>query len=360
MKRLPPLSEMQRARLARDATYDGVFYVAVRTRMIFCRPSCPARTPLEKNVIYYATPSEALRECYRACKRCRPADCDGRPPVWVRELLAWSKRQGARRLTDADLREAGFDPVRARRYFRSHFGMTFLEHARARRMGQALGRLQRGGRILQTAFDEGYESVSGFTHAFSRHFGATPGGSKMLTRIVVTTVESPVGPLQLGATDRGVCLLEFTDRRGLPRELETLTKRFQSPIAPGSNEHVEQLADELRRYFAGELTRFETPLDLTGTPFQLKVWNELLNIPYGQTISYGQLAERIGRPGAQRAVGRANGDNRIAIVIPCHRVVQSDGKLRGYGGGLWRKQFLLDLEAAAGKHGIQASRLAFA
>lgn len=351
---------MQRARLARDATYDGVFYVAVRTRMILCRPSCPARTPLEKNVTYFATAADAIREGYRACKRCRPMDCDGRPPAWVQELLTWSQGLGSTRVTDADLRRAGFDPVRARRYFKSQFGMTFLAFARARRMGDALGRLQRGGGILETAYHEGYESLSGFTHTFGRVFGTSPGGSRMLERIVVTTVESPVGPLQLGATDRGLCLLEFTDRRGLPREIETLTRRFRCPIAPGTNHHVNQVAGELRRYFTGELTRFETPLDLTGTPFQLQVWNELLKIPYGQTISYGQLADRMGRHGAQRAVGRANGDNRMAIIIPCHRVVQSDGKLRGYGGGLWRKQFLLDLEAASGKYGAASANLAFA
>jgi len=164
--------------------------------------------------------------------------------------------------------------------------------------------------------------------------------------IVTTTVESPIGELLLGATENGVCLLEFVDRRALPTEIKHLAKAI-GPLVPGCNAHLGQMGDQLGRYFDGALTEFTTPLDIVrGTSFQRQVWDGLLGIPFGETMSYGQLAEAVGRSGAQRAVGTANGANCIAIVIPCHRVVQSNGKLGGYGGSLWRKQFLLDHEAA--------------
>ena len=164
--------------------------------------------------------------------------------------------------------------------------------------------------------------------------------------IVTQTVESPIGPLQLGATAGAICLLEFSDRRALPTETGQLNKARGSP-ASATNGNLARMTDQLARYFDGTLTEFTVPLDIVrGTPFQRKVWTHLLRIPFGRTMSYAQLAEAIGRPGAQRAVGSANGANPIAIVIPCHRVVQSDGRLGGYGGGLSRKQFLLEHETA--------------
>jgi AraC family transcriptional regulator of adaptative response/methylated-DNA-[protein]-cysteine methyltransferase len=166
----------------------------------------------------------------------------------------------------------------------------------------------------------------------------------MLDTLVSSRLESPVGYLEVAANSEGICLLEFEDRRALPTQWKVLARRFGTPVVPGRNEHVDRLADELARYFAGELREFTVPLVIRGTPFQERVWRRLLQIPFGETLSYEGLARAVGCPGAQRAVGRANGDNRLAIVVPCHRVVQKDGQLRGYGGGLWRKQFLLDLE----------------
>lgn len=162
--------------------------------------------------------------------------------------------------------------------------------------------------------------------------------------IKVCSVESPVGVLQLGATRRGLCLLEFSDRQSLSAELGYLRNRLDLPVAEGRNEIIEQATEELDAYFAGDLKEFQTLFDILGTPFQEQVWKELRRIPYGQTVSYGELARRVGRPKGPRAVGQANGRNRIAIAIPCHRVVQRGGKLGGYGGGLTRKDFLLKLE----------------
>lgn len=180
--------------------------------------------------------------------------------------------------------------------------------------------------------------------------GATPEEMKTRGPMVTRSVNSPIGELILGATDLGLCILEFADRGSLITEMATLQKLLCCAVVPGNNPHLEQITDELNRYFNGELTKFATPLERRGTPFQMAVWDELLEIPYGNTISYTGLADRIGRPRAQRAVGRANGANRIAIVIPCHRVVQADGGLRGYGGGVWRKRHLLELERRHSLH----------
>lgn len=165
-----------------------------------------------------------------------------------------------------------------------------------------------------------------------------------VTPVVVTRLLSPLGPLIAGATPDGICLLEFAARRMLETQLERVRKWFSRPTVPGQNRHIAQLKEELDKYFTGCLRSFAVPLLLKGTDFQTRAWNQLLKIPYGETISYEQQARTMGRPGAQRAVGKANGDNRIAIVIPCHRVVRQNGDLCEYGPGLWRKKFLLDLE----------------
>ena len=346
MNTLPSTAEMQRAYFRKDASYDGIFFLGVRTTGIFCRPSCPARKPLPQNVDYFSTVHEAMFAGYRPCKRCRPLDTNGRPPEWVGRALALADGTGER-IRDSALRSAGIDPYRLRRHFQKHYGMTFQAYCRAHRMGGALLELRRGADLDDVTLGHGYESHSGFRDAFSRTFGRPPGASLDLDCIVVSWFESPLGPLVGAANQDGICLLEFTDRRMLETQFQTLKRLFTCAIVPGENKHLRTLKEELNGYFAGQLQQFTLPLIYPGTPFQQRVWNELLRIPYGETRSYEDLARRVGSAQAQRAVGTANGKNRIAIVIPCHRVVNKGGKLGGYGGGLWRKQHLLDLERRA-------------
>ena len=341
---LPSLREMDEAVQRRNASYDGIFFVAVRTTGIFCRPSCPAKTPLARNRQYYATAQAAVFAGYRPCKRCRPLDTNGRQPGWVQRLLREVEQAPMDRLTDADLRGMAIDPARARRYFVKHYGMTFQAYCRGRRMGKALAQIRTGAQIDDVALGHGYDSHSGFRDAFSRTFGQPPGRSRSADCLVAGWVESPLGPLVLAAKDEGICLLEFSDRRMLESQFATLRKLFTCAIVPGNHKHIDKLKDELARYFARTLKQFTVPLIYPGSHFQQAVWEQLLQIPYGETRSYERLACTVGVPTAQRAVGRANGQNRIAIVIPCHRVVNKNGQLGGYGGGLWRKQFLLDLE----------------
>jgi AraC family transcriptional regulator, regulatory protein of adaptative response / methylated-DNA-[protein]-cysteine methyltransferase len=343
-KALPPRKEMVRAYLATDTNYDGVFFTAVRTTGIFCRPSCTARKPLPENVEFFGSVKEALFAGYRPCKRCTPLEPIGRPPEWVARVLAQVDETPDGRVTTADLRKLGVDPARARRWFIASYGLTFATYCRGRRLSSALATIRRGSTIDDAVFDSGYASHSGFREAFARAFGSPPGRSAALNPVVVAWIESPLGPLIAGASERGICLLEFTDRRMLEAQLDTIRRRFRCTLVPGENPHISQLRRELAEYFAHERRAFEVALDYPGTEFQVRVWRELLAIPCGGTRSYEEVATAIGAPRAVRAVGRANGMNRIAIVIPCHRVIGKDGTPVGYGGGLWRKRWLLDHE----------------
>lgn len=223
-------------------------------------------------------------------------------------------------------------------------GMTFQAYSRGMRLGTSLEQIRRGTDLDDVALGTGYESHSGFREAFTRTFGKPPGKSRSEDCISVAWTESPLGPLIAGATSEGVCLLEYTDRRMLEAQFAALRRRFQRAIVPGENEHIRNLKKELKEFFEGNRKKFSLKLVYPGTPFQQSVWEELLKIPYGSTVSYEDIARRVGSPKAVRAVGEANGLNRIAIVIPCHRVVNKSGELGGYGGGLWRKTMLLALE----------------
>jgi AraC family transcriptional regulator of adaptative response/methylated-DNA-[protein]-cysteine methyltransferase len=340
----PTVREMERASLRRDAGYDGIFFVAVKTTRIFCRPSCSARKPLAKNVEYYHSAREALFAGYRPCKRCHPLNTNSQPPEWVHRLLAMIERKPTDRYADRHLRALGIDPAKARRYFMKTYGMTFQAYARGRRLGSSLQQIRLGTDLDDVILGTGYSSHSGFREAFGKLFGKPPGKSRTEDCIVVTWIESPLGALLAGATSKGVCLLEFTDRRMLEAQFETLRRRFKKAVVPGENDLLHQLKRELSEYFAAKRKSFSVSLLYPGTPFQERVWKELLKIPYGTTVSYEEIARRVGSPKAVRAVGTANGLNRIAIVIPCHRVVNKSGELGGYGGGVWRKKLLLDLE----------------
>ena len=166
----------------------------------------------------------------------------------------------------------------------------------------------------------------------------------MTDNILYSTVQSPLGDMIAGSTDKGICFLEWHDRGGVERILSRVEKRYRKPLEESVSEHLLKLQTELNNYFDGTLTDFEVPIDVNGTEFENRVWDHLLKIPYAETRSYGEIALELGKPGASRAVGRANGSNYLSIVIPCHRVIESNGKLRGYGGGLKRKKYLLDLE----------------
>ena len=343
---IPSEDDMYRAILERDTSYEGIFITAVKTTGIFCRPSCPAKKPLRENVEFYATTLEAMQHGYRACKRCTPLRPDGDTPPAIRDLLETLETNPAERLRDQDLRERGMDPSRVRRWFKRNYGVTFHAYQRALNLGQALQHLGLGADVTTTAFDNGYESLSGFQEAIRQFTGRSPSLNRDTVVVNLSRVLTPLGPMLACVTQDGVCLLEFMDRRMLRTQLVRLVDRWNCTFAPGTTSVNAQLREEVDAYFSGDLQLFKVPLVTEGTAFQESVWAGLRSIPYGQTWSYRKLARRISKPQAVRAVGRANGDNRIAIIIPCHRVIGSDGSLTGYGGGLWRKRWLLRNEGA--------------
>jgi AraC family transcriptional regulator of adaptative response/methylated-DNA-[protein]-cysteine methyltransferase len=335
---------MLQAFLSRDASFDGIFVTAVHTTGIFCRPTCTAKKPRPENVTFFGSSNEALLSGYRPCKRCRPLEVSGEPPEWLQPLLSEVEEDPTRRWTDRDLRARGWSPERVRRWFQRNHGMTFQAYSRARRLGSALGQMKDGSAVSRAAFESGYDSLSGFQEAFKLFFGAPPSVTAGATIIRVDRIPTPLGPMLVGATEDVVLLLEFVDRRMLPNQIKRIRKRTRGVFVPGKNDLVDRVSRQLAEYFDGTRRHFELPLGPVGTDFQQATWAGLVRIPFGETRSYAELATDIGRPSAVRAVGKANGDNALAIVIPCHRVVGADGKLVGYGGGLWRKRRLLELE----------------
>lgn len=340
--------EYYQALLEKKSEYEGVFYVGVKTTGVFCRPTCPARKPKIENCEFFGTAEEALLASYRPCKRCRPLSHPNQVSDLVRLLVDAVEANPEKRWTNQDFQDLSVDASTARRQFKKRFGMTFVEYARARRMGLALKQIREGHAVIDAQLTTGYESSSGFRDAFSRIMGAAPTRSGHHRVLRASWLDTRLGPMIAIADEEALYLLEFVDRRGLEREVERLRRRTRSAIIPGCTAPLRSIERELVEYFDGKLTAFKTPLRLLGSPFQQEVWNRLLQIPAGQTSSYGEIAAAMGRPTAYRAVAQANGANQLAIVIPCHRVINANGELGGYGGGLSRKQWLLNHEWAMG------------
>ncbi len=336
---------MHAALTARDPSYEGVFYTGVKTTGIFCRPTCPAKRPRPENVEFFPTAHDALLAGFRPCRRCRPMEPRGERPEWVAALLDEVERDPSRRWRDRDLRARGLEPLRVRRWFKRNHRLTFHKYSRARRLATALGRIRKGDGVTNAAFASGYGSLSGFHEAFGKLLGKSPTAAKGAPLLTVTRIATPLGPMVAAADERALFLLEFADRRMLETQLRTLRRRLGCAFAPGTNAVLDRTARELAEYFAGDRLRFGVPVETPGTEFQNSVWDHLARIPGGETVTYGAVAKDLGRAAAVRAVARAVGDNRIAILVPCHRVVGSDGNLTGYGGGLWRKRRLLELES---------------
>lgn len=332
-----------RALLDKNKDFEGVFFVGVKTTGVFCRPTCPARKPKIENCEFFETAQEALLASFRPCKRCKPLSHPNQVSKLIQILVDAVEKNPEKRWKDRDFRELSVDASTARRQFKKRFGMTFVAYARARRMGLAMKQIRSGERVIEAQLSSGYESGSGFRDAFSRILGAPP--SKIQHQVLKASwIDTPLGPMVAIADEETLYLLEFVDRRGLEREIERLRKRTKSAIIPGRPKPIERIESELSEYFKGKLTDFKTPLFLIGSPFQKRVWEELKKIPPGETCSYSEIAIAVGKPSAFRAVAQANGANQFAIIIPCHRVINSNGEIGGYGGGLARKKWLLNHE----------------
>lgn len=336
--------EYYQALLNKNKAYEGVFFVGVKTTGVFCRPTCPARKPKMENCEFFETAQDALLASFRPCKRCKPLSHPNFVSKLVQTLVETVEKNPEKHWKDSDFKELSIDASTARRQFKKRFGMTFVAYARARRMGLAMKQIRAGQAVIDAQLSSGYESGSGFRDAFSKIIGTPPSNSKHTQVLKASWIDTPLGPMLTVADDEALYLLEFVDRRGLEKEIQRLKKKTKLPIIPGKPKPAKQIEEELKGYFSGKILEFKTPLLLLGTPFQKRVWEELQKIPSGETRSYAEIAKIIGKPSAFRAVALANGANQIAIVIPCHRVINSNGGLGGYGGGINKKEWLLKHE----------------
>ncbi|MBP9726758.1 MAG: bifunctional transcriptional activator/DNA repair protein Ada [Gammaproteobacteria bacterium] len=319
------------------------FYVGVKTTGVFCRPTCPARKPKFENCEFYQNAQQALLASFRPCLRCQPLSHPNQVSPLIKLLVDAVETEPEKRWKDSDFRALSVDASAVKRQFQKRFGMTFAAYALARRLGLAMKHIREDNSVIDTQLASGYESGSGFRDAFSKIMGAAPTKAHAII-LKAAWLDTPLGPMVTIADEEGLYLLEFVNRRGLEREVERLRKRKSAAIIPGETAAIKSIEKELKQYFSGQLKEFKTPVHLIGSEFQKSVWQALQKIPIGTTCSYADQAKAIGKPTAFRAVANANGMNPLGIIIPCHRVINTNGELGGYGGGLARKEWLLKHE----------------
>ena len=327
----------------RDRAFDGRFVVAVRTTRIYCKPSCPARRPRRENVDFYSTGAQAESAGFRPCLRCRPDQV-------ARDSLAVAKaieliESAEEPLKLAELAGAvGYAPHHFQRLFTRSVGVSPAAFARALRAKRAVGAIKENGTMTEAIYEAGYSGPSRFYADARERMGMTPSawrdGGRGAT-IRWTTVETDLGPMLIAATDKGICRLTFDEGE------ERIRAAFPNATIVQDDGSMAELVKGAIAAVEFPASAPELPIDVRGTAFQEAVWRELRKIPAGETRSYAQIAAAVGQPGAVRAVGTANGANPVAVLVPCHRVIRSDGTLGGYAGGLERKRKLLEVEGVA-------------
>jgi AraC family transcriptional regulator, regulatory protein of adaptative response / methylated-DNA-[protein]-cysteine methyltransferase len=327
---------------ARDRSFDGQFVGAVKTTGIYCKPSCPARRPLRENVTFYWTPAEASAAGYRACMRCRPDEV-GRDREAVAKAIALIDAAEEVPALDVLAEAVGYAPHHFHRLFKRDTGVTPAAYARSRRAKRAEAALAGGGSVTDAIYEAGYSGPSRFYAESKGRLGMTPsawknGGAGATIRWAV--VDTSLGQMLVAATEKGICRLSFDEDEG------ALRTRFPKATILPANDAMRDLIDGAVQAVERPSAVPNLPLDVAGTAFQQAVWAELQRIPPGETRTYAQIAAAIGKPKAVRAAGTANGANRVAVLIPCHRVIGTDGTMRGYAYGTERKRILLEKEGA--------------
>lgn len=327
--------------MRRDRSMDGRFVGAVKTTRIYCKPSCQVRHPLRKNVIFYQTAAEAKVAGFRACLRCRPDDI-ARDEVSIRKalkLLGDGQPLSLEELANA----VGYAPHHFHRLFKRATGVTPAHYARGKRLERAEAALSENDRVTDAIYDAGYSGPSRFYAETKGRLGMTPSAWKnggLGTVIRWSLVDTSLGQMLVAATVKGICRLSFDEDEG------ALATRFPKAEIVPADAAMEELAKAAVAAVEHPGRMPDLPLDVAGTAFQEAVWQELQRIPAGETRSYAEIAAAVGKPKAVRAAGSANGANNVAVLIPCHRVVRTDGTLGGYAYGLDRKAKLLEREAA--------------
>lgn len=329
-----------RIALAKDRRFDGAFVTGVHSTGIYCRPSCPARPPRRENVAFYATPADAEASGLRPCLRCRPDDVSRDETAVARAIAMLRKAEEPVPLAALAM-ATGYSPAHFQRLFKRAVGLSPAAFARALRLERVEEALSAGGRVTDAVYAAGFGAPSRFYEAAGGRLGMAPsawrdGGSGVTIHWAV--VATSLGPMLVAATDKGVCRLSFNE------DETALRARFPHAGLVAGGEAFAALLDQVIGAVEKPGDSRHIPLDVQGTAFQEAVWQELRRIPPGETRSYAQIAAAVGKPGAVRAAGSANGANNVAVLIPCHRVIRSDGSLGGYAYGLDIKRALLERE----------------
>lgn len=332
-----------RIALAKDRRFDGAFVTGVHSTGIYCRPSCPARPPKRENVRFYATPEDAEAAGLRPCLRCKP-EAVSRDEQAVTEAIKLLRDAEEPVPLEKLAAVTGYSPAHFQRLFKRAVGLSPAAFFRALRIERAADALTSGDSVTEAVYEAGYGAPSRFYEAAGERLGMAPsawrdGGRGVTIRWAV--VDTSLGPMLVAATDKGVCRLSFDETA------EDLAARFpHAELCEGGSDFSDLLEQVIAAVERPGDSR-HIPLDVQGTAFQEAVWQELRRIPPGETRSYAQIAAAVGKPGAVRAAGSANGANNVAVLIPCHRVVRSDGSLGGYAYGLTIKRELLEREKAS-------------
>ncbi len=337
--------EFYQALIDKNTEYEGIFYVGIKTTRVFCRPTCSRKKPKFDNCEFYQTAQEALLASFKPCKRCRPLSHPSYTSTLVHALMEAVERNPEKRWMDQDFQEFSVTAKTARRHFQKRFGITFIAYARNKRIEVAMKDIIRGGSVIEAQLNAGYESSSGFRDAFSKVMGGAPTSFKQHRNVLKTTwLDTLLGPMLAVSDDKAIYLLEFVDRYDLEQEIEQLKTQTNSVIILGGSDPIDSIETELKYYFEGKLKEFKTPLHLLGSPFQKLAWDALIDIPYGTTISYANLATAAGMEPVCETISEVNKANKLAIVIPCHRIINGDGGLDGYACGARRKEWLINHE----------------
>jgi len=326
--------------MRRDRRWDGRIIGAVTTTGIYCKPSCPARRPRREHVIFYSSTDEARAAGFRSCMRCKPDEV-GRDREAVAAAVKLIEQAEDAPTLEQLAAAVGYAPHHFQRIFKRDLGVSPAEYARALRNRRAEAALKANGRVTDAVYDAGYSGPSGFYSDAKERLGMTPSAWRDGGRgetIRWTHFDSPLGQMLIAATSKGICRLTFDDSE------DSLRRLFPKATIVKDEGGLKELVEGALAAIERPLAAPDLPIDVAGTAFQEAVWRELRKIPPGETRSYAEIAAAIGHPKAVRAVGTANGDNHICVLIPCHRVIRSDGSLGGYGGGLDRKKKLLAAE----------------
>ena len=348
MKTTPPDDQAWAAFERRDRTWDGRVIGAVRTTGIYCKPSCPARRPKRENVEFFPDAALALAAGYRPCLRCRPDEVGRDEEAVARAVRMLDSAEEAPTL-DALARAVGYAPHHFQRLFTRRVGVSPAAYWRGLRAKRAERHLKASERVTDVIYEAGYSAPSRFYADAKERLGMTPSAWRDGGRgetIRWTTFDSPIGEMLIAATAKGICRLTFDDSEG------SLKRLFPNADVVRDDGGLKQLAEGALAAIEHPAAIPDLPIDVAGTAFQEAVWRELRKIPAGETRSYAEIAAAIGQPKAVRAVGTANGDNHVAVLIPCHRVIRSDGTLGGYAGGLDRKQKLLEAEGSVSQRAL--------